>query len=352
MLTLSLLAACLATRTHFDAEPRDLFLTNCAVCHGPDGAGDGTAKLDRPARSFADGGFSYGNTEEALFRTITHGIPGTPMPSFGESLTDAERRTLAAYVVSLGPPIEAVATEDTVLIVGDRPLVVRGYLPPIAEGASAHPRGLLIGHPSGLSFEYRVDDVRLLGVRQGGFLERKDWIGRGGSALGPLGRPVWLFDGGDPPSTFLAEAGPLMARLERTEPGPRGVETLYRLTDAAGLATARIAESLAPASVPGAAGFARYFRPLEPATGIRARVASWPGRELMASFAGAGGRRWFVSRGDDGYRAIGLAPGAGGDWSLEGTRLVYHGAGLADFDVLYLSLSDWNDDVRATLHDQ
>jgi hypothetical protein len=89
----------------------------------------------------------------------------------------------------------------------DRPAIVRGYLPPITEGVPMRPRGLLVGYPQGLTFEYRVDDVRLLGVRFGGFVDRTDWNGRGGTPLKPLGQVIHLFGGGDPPPTFLVHTG-------------------------------------------------------------------------------------------------------------------------------------------------
>lgn len=197
-----------------------LFLANCAPCHGENGDGHGTTKLDRPARSFRDGGFSYGNTPEALFRTITGGIPGTPMPGFDTSLSEAERRALANYVTTLGPARREVRTEETVLVVEDRPAVAFGLLGPISPRAEAHPRGLLIGTTSGLSFEYRIDDVRLLGIRQGEFVERTDWTGRGGTPLKPLGKVVYLNEGGNPPALFRSvhdgNAVPLIARFERS----------------------------------------------------------------------------------------------------------------------------------------
>ena len=40
-----------------------LYAEHCATCHGSNGDGKGTADLDRPARSFLDGGYSYGNTQ-------------------------------------------------------------------------------------------------------------------------------------------------------------------------------------------------------------------------------------------------------------------------------------------------
>ena len=122
--------------------PRELFLKNCAQCHGENGDGNGVQKLDKPARSFKDGGFSYGNTPEALLRTITFGIPGTPMPSFATALTDAQKKDLAAYVITLGPEVVKVEASETRLVVKDAPLFVRGKLPPIVDGAKETVRGL------------------------------------------------------------------------------------------------------------------------------------------------------------------------------------------------------------------
>jgi mono/diheme cytochrome c family protein len=192
------------------AAVRALFLANCATCHGENGDGQGATKLEKPARSFKEGGFSYGNTPEALLRTITNGIPGTPMPSFATALKESQRKELARYVISLGPPETKVSEAETILVVRDRPLFVRGKLPAIAEGAPERPRGLFVGTTDGFTFEYRVDDVRLLGVRQGGFVERTDWQDRGGSAQKPLGKLVYLFGGGNPGPTFAIPdaAGP------------------------------------------------------------------------------------------------------------------------------------------------
>lgn len=215
-----LAATCLALAP--DAQDMErakkLFLTNCAACHGETGDGKGTTQLDRPARSFQDGGFSFGNTPEALFKTISTGIPGSPMAGFDSSLSEEERRLVASYVVTLGPPITEVSEEEMILAVHDRPLIVRGLLPSLGEGLAQTPRGLLIGDPSGITFEYRVDDVRLLALRQGGFVKRTDWTGRGGTPLEPLGKVVQLVEGGKPEPLFTLGMGtiPLAVRLAGT----------------------------------------------------------------------------------------------------------------------------------------
>jgi mono/diheme cytochrome c family protein len=173
------------------ATTRALYVQHCATCHGETGDGKGTQVLEKPARSFKDGGFSYGNTPEALLRTITHGIPGTPMPSFSSALSEEQRKAVAAYVITLGPEVVETKAAETRLVVRDVPLFARGKLPPIADGVPETVRGLLVGTPEGFTFEYALDDVRLLGVRQGDFVERRDWNGRGGDALRPLGMVVY-----------------------------------------------------------------------------------------------------------------------------------------------------------------
>jgi mono/diheme cytochrome c family protein len=243
------------------SDARSLFLANCASCHGETGDGQGWTKLDRPARSFMDGGFSFGNTPEQLFRTLTTGIPGTPMPAFDVSLSDEERRVLADYVITLGPPVEEMDLSKSVLIVGDEPLVVRGMLPPIVEGAHSWPRGLIVGTTDGLSFEYRADDVRLIGVRQGGFVQRKDWTGRGGDALEPLGKTIASAPQGDPgPVAILGVSDvPLVARLSSTAVLDGRARVRYELVDPSGRALASVEESAAAASTALGPGIRRRF---------------------------------------------------------------------------------------------
>ncbi|QDV09351.1 Cytochrome c6 [Planctomycetes bacterium Poly30] len=173
------------------SDARSLYMANCASCHGETGDGKGTADLDRPARSFLDGGYSYGNTEKAVVRSIVHGIPGTPMPAFGETLAEDQIQALANYVIALGPPGTVVAPGSSVLSVGERPLVVHGMMPALAEGGRREPRSLVVGFPNGTTFQYRAQTGELQAIRQGDFLDRRDWGGRGGTELQPLGQVTW-----------------------------------------------------------------------------------------------------------------------------------------------------------------
>lgn len=182
-------------------DGRYLYTRNCAGCHNDNGDGLGPTilQLGKKARSFAEGHFAFGNTRESIFRTIGSGVPGSsPMPGFAGILSDEERWLVVDYVRTLMPAEPEADLSIGVMRVEKTPLVVRGSLPGIVEGAPEHPRGLLIGTPGGLTFEYRTDDVRLLGVRRGEFVDRRDWNDRGGAQLAPLGKVIWTAQGGDP----------------------------------------------------------------------------------------------------------------------------------------------------------
>jgi mono/diheme cytochrome c family protein len=242
---------------------QEIFLANCAACHGPKGDGNGTAELERRARSFVEGGFSFGNTSTAIRRTITSGIPGTPMPSSEGALSEDQIRRLADYVISLGPGLSAPPA-NTELVVGERPAVVRGLLPPISSGATSHARGLLIGLPDGFSFEYRTDDLRLLGMRGGRFVNRSDWIGRGGTPLEPLGPVILLEQGGAPQATFfMRKQGrrvALRSRMRGTRISGQEVWVQSELLDAEGRVLAAVDERISAQLAPFGNGYLRQWK--------------------------------------------------------------------------------------------
>jgi mono/diheme cytochrome c family protein len=89
-----------------------LFRDNCAKCHGIRGNADGitSASLEPWARRFGEERFQLVScingvpNDDDLFYVISHGIPGTAMPAFGEApdavarLSEAERRALVGHV--------------------------------------------------------------------------------------------------------------------------------------------------------------------------------------------------------------------------------------------------------------
>lgn len=222
-------------------EVRDgawLYERNCSGCHGMTGAGDGptAVSLGVKARSFAEGGFSFGNTREAILRTLRSGFPGRSiMPPFEGVLSDEELGLVIDHLFTLMPPREEEDTRASVMTVGSRPVIARGKLPPIAEGLPEHPRGLLIGLPEGLTFEYDIKDVKLLAVRLGDFADREDWRSRGGGYLRPLGAPICVVKPKELDTPFVVpgfdSATILRGRLLSTSIGLSQVTLEYELAD-------------------------------------------------------------------------------------------------------------------------
>src|SRR5262245_35495251 len=70
-----------------------LYRAACAACHGLEGGGGSNGP------SLTTGTFKRGGTDEALHRTITNGIPGTPMSAF--PLGDREVWQLVAHIKDL-----------------------------------------------------------------------------------------------------------------------------------------------------------------------------------------------------------------------------------------------------------
>ena len=95
-------------------------------CHGTLGRGDGpsapTLKDDwgypiRAADLAQSWTFRGGSTREDIFRTMSTGFNGTPMPSFLEALTPEQRWAITDYIVSLsgttGPAIPTSSSPST-----------------------------------------------------------------------------------------------------------------------------------------------------------------------------------------------------------------------------------------------
>ena len=79
-----------------------VFSTNCAVCHGPQGLGDGPAgaSLNPKPRNFVEGKWKVGGDSVNLFNTIHNGLPGSSMASFAH-LPVLDRWSLVQFIRSI-----------------------------------------------------------------------------------------------------------------------------------------------------------------------------------------------------------------------------------------------------------
>ena len=98
-----LFLACLTLTAPLLAAPPDgpaLYRKWCAGCHGDKGLGDGpqAAVFDTKPSSLASPAYKRGNSDKAVLKVITKGVPGTPMDGFGDKLTEAERGALVDYL--------------------------------------------------------------------------------------------------------------------------------------------------------------------------------------------------------------------------------------------------------------
>jgi mono/diheme cytochrome c family protein len=109
------------------ARGRQVFMTACAQCHGPEGRGDGPQVKDlkndngwptRP-RDLTQGVFKGGREKQQLYARIVVGMPGTPMPA-SPMLPPDTVGDLVNYVLSLSAPAPAVGATGSTGRPGER----------------------------------------------------------------------------------------------------------------------------------------------------------------------------------------------------------------------------------------
>ena len=125
----------------------------CFQCHGEGGRGDGPSADElqddlkfkiRPA-DFTKGQFKGGSDVRDIYRTMTTGLDGTPMPSFADSMKDDERWAISYYVLSFsafndpltGEKLKLDAATRARLNVPDAHASARLALDPLAPPALA-----------------------------------------------------------------------------------------------------------------------------------------------------------------------------------------------------------------------
>jgi mono/diheme cytochrome c family protein len=116
---------------------KQVYLRECSACHGERGDGQGLAApfLDPKPRDFTKKTFKLRTTDSGtppttadVLRTITHGLPGSAMPSFA-FLTPEEQRKAAAFVLNVADMLDS--PEPT-------PIEDPGTPPPTTPESIAH----------------------------------------------------------------------------------------------------------------------------------------------------------------------------------------------------------------------
>jgi cytochrome c oxidase cbb3-type subunit I/II len=129
--------------TEMVAQGRQLYgSAKCGECHGESGRGDGPSSghlrddLDRPIRptDLTRGQLKGGAQVSEVFRTMTNGLDGTPMPSFADTMTDADRWAISYYVLSLSAWADPLTGEKLSLPRGAREALNSAAVP------ADHPR--------------------------------------------------------------------------------------------------------------------------------------------------------------------------------------------------------------------
>jgi DMSO reductase family type II enzyme heme b subunit len=96
---------------------KQVYEKHCALCHGPEGKGDGPAAellLPKP-RDFTAGKFKIRTTvqlpsDQDLFNVISAGMPGTSMPAWSV-LPERERSAVVAYIKTFAPAFKDAKIE-------------------------------------------------------------------------------------------------------------------------------------------------------------------------------------------------------------------------------------------------
>jgi len=100
----------------------------CWECHGETGKGDGQKAAGltddpgfaiRPA-NLTGGQFKSGPAVTDIFRTISTGLSGTPMPSYRDAFPDADRWALSYYILSLSAFTDPIIGEPLTISPADR----------------------------------------------------------------------------------------------------------------------------------------------------------------------------------------------------------------------------------------
>jgi mono/diheme cytochrome c family protein len=152
---------------------KTVYAQNCAACHGikGDGNGDAAAFLLPKPRNFVEAKYRLRSTPNGdlptdvdLFRSVSLGMPGTPMPPWRHILSDEDRWAVVEYIKSFSPRFaDTNEGPKTVVSVGVPP--ARNQTS-IAEGKALFSKNCIAchgesGHGDGPSAATLLDDSQM-----------------------------------------------------------------------------------------------------------------------------------------------------------------------------------------------
>lgn len=102
---------------------RKTYETHCLSCHGDQGLGDGPSGLtlvdndERPIKpaNLTRVDLKSGKTAKDIYKAITTGLDGSPMPGYASATSDKERWELTAYIFYLRGKKAGIYTEKDTL---------------------------------------------------------------------------------------------------------------------------------------------------------------------------------------------------------------------------------------------
>jgi cytochrome c oxidase cbb3-type subunit 2 len=128
---------------------RQLFMDACQTCHGDRGLGDGPGaeglidgeeRIIRPA-DFTRPFLKSGARVKDIYKVVSTGLDGTPMPSFAETYTEAQRWDLVAFVLVRRGQGAGLYPADLDLQLGGTAPVAAAPTTPSAAPAAAPAKG-------------------------------------------------------------------------------------------------------------------------------------------------------------------------------------------------------------------
>ncbi|HYG21367.1 MAG TPA: c-type cytochrome [Verrucomicrobiae bacterium] len=110
---------------------KKLYGQNCLACHGTkgDGNGDAAAFLLPKPRDFVDANYRLRTTatgklptDEDLYRSVSFGMTGTPMPGWKHFLSEDERWAVVEYIKTFSPKFSDTTEERQPVVALNAPL--------------------------------------------------------------------------------------------------------------------------------------------------------------------------------------------------------------------------------------